>query len=38
MGLLLSASKDLLLGMGDQSDDRAVFLDLAQILFDFLFA
>ena len=38
MSLLLSATKDLLLGMGDQSDDRAVFLDLAQILFDFLFA
>ena len=38
MSLLLSATKDLLLGMGDQSDNRAVFLNLAQILFDFLFA
>merc|ERR1719447_68744 len=33
MSLLLSATKDLLLGMGDQSDNRAVFLNLAQILF-----
>ena len=38
MSLLLSATKDLLLGMCDQSDNRAVFLDLAQIFFDFFFA
>ena len=38
MSLLLSATKDLLLGMSDQSYDRAVFLDLTQILFDFFFA
>ena len=38
VSLLLSATKDLLLGMSDQSYNRAVFLDLTQILFDFFFA
>lgn len=38
MGLLLALSKELLLGVANNTDNRAVFLDLVKILFDFLFA
>jgi len=38
VGLLLALAEELDLGVGDDTDDGAVFLHLAEILFDLLFA